>query len=164
VYVYVPTPEMLQSWKSKAKKGRIPLSKFVVEHVNNSLRVEEGEEGFKPRVKLIQELHKKDEEIRDLTRKNEITQLALERVENELRRYRAEPFLDDSFQGTHKYDRKLIELLRKGEPVDSDRLLHLLRISPKETDLVKAISRQLENLQNYGLVQKTHHGWRWVGK
>ena len=162
VYVYVPTAETLQTWKAKAKKGRIPLSKFVVEHVNNSLRMEEGEDGFKPRVKLIQELHSKDEEIQKLTRDLEISHLALERVENELRRYRAAPFLDEGFQGIRKYDKKLIEILRKGEPVDQDRLLHLLRISPKETELVKAVSNQLENLQAYGLVQKTHHGWKWV--
>jgi hypothetical protein len=134
VYVYVPTAETLQAWKAKAKKGKIPLSKFVVEHVNNSLRMEEGEDDFKPRVKLIEELHSKDEEIQKLTRENEIVKLALERVEGELRRYRAEPFLDESFQGIRKYDRKLIELLKKGKPIDSDHLLRMLRIGPKETD------------------------------
>jgi hypothetical protein len=164
VYVYVPTAETLQAWKAKAKKGKIPLSKFVVEHVNNSLRMEEGEDDFKPRVKLIEELHSKDEEIQKLTRENEIVKLALERVEGELRRYRAEPFLDESFQGIRKYDRKLIELLKKGKPIDSDHLLRMLRIGPKETDLVKAVSVQLENLQSYGLIKKSHLGWRWVAK
>jgi hypothetical protein len=163
VYVYVPSVQMLQDWKGKAKKAHAPLSKFVLEHVNNSLRQEEGED-YKPRVKLIEELRKKDEELQKLSRENEIIKLALERVETELRRYRAEPFLDDGFQGIRKYDRKLIELLRKGKAVDSDRLLHLLRINPREGDLVKAVSRQLENLQGYGLVRKTHHGWRWVSK
>jgi hypothetical protein len=83
---------------------------------------------------------------------------------NELRRYRAEPFLDESFQGARKYDKKLIELLKKGKAVDSDHLLRMLRIGAKETDLVKVVGIQLENLQSYGLVKKTHHGWRWVAK
>jgi len=154
----------MKNWKGKAEKSHVPLSKFVYEHVTNSLRQEEGEESYKPRAGLIEDLRKKDEEIQKLTRENEIVKLALERVENELRRYRAEPFLDDKFQGIRKYDKKLIDLLKKGEAIDSDHLLRLLRISPKETDLVKAVSKQLENLEAYGLVQKTRRGWRWVAE
>jgi hypothetical protein len=153
---------MVGDWKARAKKSNVSISQFVYEHVTNSLRQEEGEESYKPRAELIEELRKKDEAIEKLTRENEITKLALERVETELRRYRAEPFLEENFQGTRKYDTKLIELLKKGPPIDSDHLLRQLRISPRETELVKAVSRQLENLQDYGLVSKTHHGWKWV--
>ena len=70
--------------------------------------------------------------------------------------------MDDGFLGVRKYDKKLVELLKKGEAVDSDHLLHRLRINPKETDLVKAVSKQLENLEAYGLVQKTRRGWKWT--
>lgn len=164
IYVYTPSVETINQWKAKAGKAHVSISKFVLEHVANSLRQEAGEDGFTPRVKLIEELHKKDEAIQKLTRQNEITRLALERVENELRRYRAEPFLDDGFQGIRKFDRKLIELLKKGKPIDSDHLLRLLRITPDESDLVKAVGNQLENLEAYGLVRKTHHGWLWVAK
>jgi hypothetical protein len=155
---------MLEDWKSRAKKAHVPLSKFVLEHVNNSIRQEDGEESYKPRAQMIEDLRKKDEEIQKLTRENDIVKLALERVENELRRYRAEPFLDEKFQGIRKYDKKLIDLLKKGESIDSDHLLHMLRINPRETDLVKAVSYQLENLEAYGLIQKTRRGWRWVAK
>jgi hypothetical protein len=93
---------------------------------------------------------------------NEITKLALERVESELRKYRAEPFLEEKFSGIRKYDQKLIELLKKGETIDSDHPLRQLRVSPRETDRVKAVSKQLENLEAYGLVEKTRRGWRWV--
>jgi len=162
VYAYLPSVEMVGDWKARAKKSNVSISQFVYEHVTNSLRQEEGEESYKPRAELIEELRKKDDALEKLTRENEITKLALERVETELHRYRAEPFLGENFQGTRKYDTKLIELLKKGQPIDSDHLLRQLRISPRETDLVKAVSRQLENLQDYGLVRKTHHGWKWV--
>lgn len=164
VYVYAPSLQMLDEWKGRAKKAHVPLSKFVLEHVNNSLRQEDGEESYKPRVKLIEELSQKDKEIQELSRENETIKLALEHVENELRRYRAEPFLETDFQGVRKYDRKLIDLLKKGKALDNERILHLLRINPREGDLVKAVSVQLGNLQNYGLVRRTHHGWRWVGE
>jgi uncharacterized membrane protein len=97
-----------------------------------------------------------------LTRENEITNLALERVESELRRYRSEPFLQTNFRGLRKYDLKLIELLKKGPAIDSVELLRQLRISPRETDRVRAVSRQLENLEAYGLVEKTRRGWKWI--
>ena len=164
VYVYLPSVEMMTDWKSRAKKSNVPLSQFVLEHVTNSLRQEEGKENYKARTELIEELRKKDEAIEKLTRENEITRLALERVETELHRYRAEPFLEENFQGVRRYDKKLIELLKKGEAIDSDHLLRLLRISPKETDLVKAVSKQLENLEAYGLVDKTRRGWKWLGE
>jgi len=164
VYAYLPSVELVRDWKARAKKSNVSISEFVYEHVTNSLRQEDGEDAYKPRAQLIEDLRKKDEEIQKVTRENEITKLALERVETELRRYRAEPFLDDGFQGVRKYDKKLIELLKKGKPIDSDDILHLLRINPKETDLVKAVGRQLENLQAYGLVRKAHHGWSWIAK
>jgi hypothetical protein len=164
VYVYLPSVQLLQDWKGRAKKSHVPLSKFVFEHASNSLRQEDGEESYKPRAELIQELRKKEEEIQNLARENEIVKLALDRVENELRRYRLEPFLDENFQGLRRYDRKLVDLLKKGETIDSDHLLRMMRINPKETDLVKAVSKQLENLEAYGLIQKTRRGWKWIAK
>jgi len=162
IYVYLPSEEMVADWKAKAKKSNASLSRFVIEHVTNSLRQEQGREEYKSRADLIQQLRTKDEQIGKLTRENEIVKLALERVENELERYRAEPFLEESFKGIRRYDRRLIELLKKGDTVDSDHLLRLLKISPRDTPLVKAITKQLENLEAYGLAEKTLRGWRWV--
>ena len=163
IYVYLPSVEMVDDWKTGAKKGNVSISSFVIEHVANSLRQEEGEEEYKPRATLIQQLREKDENIEKLTRDNEILKLALERVENELRRYRAEPFLDETFKGIRGYDRRLIELLKKGNSVDSDHLLRLLKIDPRDTPLVKAVARQLENLEAYGIVEKMRRGWKWKG-
>jgi hypothetical protein len=154
---------MVDDWKTGAKKGNVSISSFVIEHVANSLRQEEGEEEYKPRATLIQQLREKDENIEKLTRDNEILKLALERVENELRRYRADPFLDEAFKGIRGYDRRLIELLKKGDSVDSDHLLRLLKIDPRDTPLVKAVARQLENLEAYGIVEKMRRGWKWKG-
>ena len=162
IYVYLPSVELVKDWKVKAKKSGASVSRFVIEHVTNSLRQEEGEEGYKSRAELMQQIRDKDEQIQKLTRENEIVKLALERVENELQRYRAEPFLEEGFKGIRRYDRRLIELLKKGDTVDSDHLLHLLKINPRDTPLVKAVTKQLENLEAYGLVDKTLRGWKWV--
>jgi len=47
--------------------------------------------------------------------------------------------------------------------LDSYRLLEDLNIDPSDTDLVRAVSRQLEDLEAYGLLARTSYGWRWVG-
>ena len=162
IYVYLPSVELVKDWKAKARKSNASVSRFVIEHVANSLRQEEGEEAYKSRAELLQQIREKDEQIQKLTRENEIVKLALDRVENELQRYRAEPFLEESFTGIRRYDRRLIELLKKGDTVDSDHLLRLMKISPRDAPLVKAISNQLGNLEAYGLVEKTRRGWKWV--
>jgi ribosomal protein L16 Arg81 hydroxylase len=162
IYVYLPSVELVKDWKARAKKSSASISRFVIEHVTNSLRQEEGEQGYKSRAELMQQIREKDEQIEKLTRENEIVKLALERVENELERYRAAPFLEEDFKGIRRYDRRLIELLKKGEAVDSDHLLRILKINPRDTPLVKAISNQLGNLEAYGLVEKTRRGWKWI--
>lgn len=162
VYVYLPSLETVEEWKAKARKSNVSVSHFVIEHVSNSLRQEDGEEEYKPRAALIQQIREKEEQVEKLSRENEVLRLALERVENELQRYRAEPFLQEDFRGIRGYDRRLIEVLRKGDAIDSDHILRLLRIDPRDTLLVKAIGKQLDNLDAYGLVEKTRRGWRWI--
>jgi hypothetical protein len=42
-------------------------------------------------------------------------------------------------------------------------MLELLGIDPKDTDIVKAISLELEALENYGMIISNARGWRWIG-
>ena len=79
LYAYLPSAAIVRDWKVKAKKSNVSVSQFIFEHVSNSLRQEEGEEDYKPRVELIEDLREKDETIDKLTREVEITKLALER-------------------------------------------------------------------------------------
>jgi hypothetical protein len=53
--------------------------------------------------------------------------------------------------------------LKKQGPIDSYRLLEALAIDPREAELVKGVSAELEALENYGLIVSTPRGWRWVG-
>jgi hypothetical protein len=73
-------------------------------------------------------------------------------LEHELRRYRTGIFLEERFEGVRKYDKELIEILKKRGVVDSDALLRELNIDPREGELVQALAKQLENLETYGLV------------
>ena len=47
--------------------------------------------------------------------------------------------------------------------MDNYRLLEDLGIDPRESDLVKAVSKQLEELEGYGMIKPEGKGWRWIG-
>ncbi|MEM2873508.1 MAG: hypothetical protein QXD82_04980 [Nitrososphaerales archaeon] len=163
IYVYLPSLEMVREWKSRADKAGVSISKFVIDRVENSIRREEGEEGYLSRVELIKKLNDSEEELKKLKDENRLLKRLVENLDNELKRYRAKPFIEEDFQGTRRFDKELIELLRKGESYSDEEILAKLNIDPTDTDLVKAISKQLEALEGYDLVEYTGRGWRWKG-
>ena len=93
--------------------------------------------------KEIGKLRADNKQLRDeLKLKN----IVLEKYETELRRYRSETFLEDKFEGVRKYSKEIIAILKRRNVVESHSLLEQLGIDPKESDLVKAVSKQLEDL------------------
>jgi hypothetical protein len=38
----------------------------------------------------------------------------------------------------------------------------LFGINPTEFELVKAVSKQLEDLEAYGMIEATSKGWKWI--
>ncbi len=161
IYVYLPNVQMANEWKKLAEKARIPISKFVVEYVENSLK-QEDKKGYASRAELIKQLREKDEEITKLKQENRMLKMLTENLDKELKRYRAKPFLEEDFEGIRAYDKELVELLRKSKTIDSDHILRELGIRAKDIELVKAVNKQLENLQAYGLIEPTARGWRWI--
>jgi hypothetical protein len=141
VYVYLPTAEDKQRWQSLADEAGVPLSRFVIELVENAL-VEESD--FKPRGELVKEIGKLRAENRELRDDLKQKKIVLEKYENELKRYRNEAFVEEKFEGVRKYNKEIIAILKRSGVVDSYELLEELGIDPKETDLVRAVSKQLE--------------------
>ncbi|MEM2129150.1 MAG: hypothetical protein QXZ70_00980 [Candidatus Bathyarchaeia archaeon] len=162
IYVYLSSIEQKERWQKNADNAGVSISKFVVEHVENSLRQEE-EPGYKSRGELWKEINRLRQQVRDLLKKCRLLETVVERQEQELRRYRAKPFLDEVFEGRRGYEKDLVSLLKNREIATSDQLLAHLGVDPSEFDLVKAVSKQLENLEAYGLVKSTPRGWKWIG-
>ena len=161
IYIYLPSIETTRRWKELAKKAGTSISKFVIEHVENSLRQEEGD--YKPRIDLINKIEKLEEENSELRKERRMLGIVVERLESELKHYRAKPFLEERFEGVRKYEKDLVDLLRKRRKVMSDEILDAMNIDPKDSELVKAVNRQLENLEGYGLVKVIPGGWKWTG-
>jgi predicted DNA-binding protein len=160
VYLYLPSTEDKQRWDSLAKNAKVPLSKFVIEIVENALA---DESDFTPRGELVKQLGTFREEIRKLQEELKLKNIVIDKYESELKRYRGAVFLESEFKGSRTHSKELVDILKRGKVVDSYRILEDLGIDPRETDLVKAVSVQLENLESYGLVSSTQRGWRWVG-
>lgn len=169
VYIYLPTLERKEEWGKIAEGYGMSLSKWITRVVEDSIQSEKERER-----KTLKEIEEENETLRDqvakLREKLRQSSIIRENMEREIRIYRAEPFLNPSFSGARKYDKELIDLLRSTKGVDgrpkilSDMdIFDYLGVSPTEEDAVKAISSQLRNLEEFGLVEYAPKGWRWVG-
>jgi len=163
IYVYLPSLEMVENWKRGAERAGVSISRFVVERVEDSIRREEGDESYLSRAELVKRLRSTEEELKKLREENRLLKRLVENLDNELKRYRAQPFLQETFEGVRRFDRDLVELLRRGGSYTQEEILAHLNIDPSDVDLVKAVDRQLEALEAYGLVEYRGRGWRWKG-
>ena len=161
IYVYLPSLEMVKDWKCRAEKSGVSISRFVIERVEDSLRSEEGEDAYINRAELVKKLRDSENELKKARNENRLTKKLAENLDNELRRYRAQPFLEESFEGVRRFDRDLVELLKKGGSLTQEQILASLNVDPSDSDLVKAVSRQLEALEAYGLLDYRGRGWKW---
>ena len=161
IYAYLPSQKMAEDWKNRADKASTSISKFVIDKVEDSIRRDEGEEGYLNRLDLIKKLSKAEEELRQLRKDNRLLKKLVENLDNEAKRLRAEPFLDDSFRGVRRYNQEIIDLLKQAGSYSGDEILAHLNINPSDSDLVKAVNKQLELLESYGLVEYVGRGWKW---
>jgi predicted RNase H-like nuclease (RuvC/YqgF family) len=163
IYVYLPSHDMVKRWKELAKKQGTSISKFVIEHVESSLRQQDYESGFIPRAELMKRLRELEEENASLKKENRMLKLALEKLDDELRSYRAKPFLIEDYQGMRGLEKKLVEVLKRRRFVRGEELLELLSVNPLDIELTKGVYQQLKVLEAYGLVKTLPDGWRWLG-
>lgn len=120
------------------------------------------EEGGVPRHKVLKEqevLKAENKTLRDDLRQKEIV---LDRYEGELRRYRSQPFQEEDFKGMRRFSKELVDFLKARGQADSYKILEALGIDPRESELVKAVSRQLEELEGYGMIKAEGRAWKWI--
>jgi hypothetical protein len=160
VYLYLPSARDKARWEKLAEEAGVPLSKFVIEVFESTLAEESD---FKPRGELVKEIGKLRSENKVLRDDLNQKKIVLEKYETELKRYRSQAFVENKFEGVRKYNRELIAVLKQGIVLDSYKLLEELGIDPNDSQLVKALSQQLEELEAFGLVTSTQRGWKWAG-
>ncbi len=161
VDVYLDTLERKERWQELAEEEDESLSKFVQRAVEYA--IEMGGPDFSDVGEQSEQLQELQDEVRALRKDHKQKDIVIEKLESELKRHRLEPFTEEAFAGTRQYDEELIEVLQSADRIKGDDILRRLDIDPSETDLIKAVDNQLQQLEGYGLVASTPKGWRWVG-
>lgn len=163
IYVYLPSHDMVRRWKRLADKQGTSISKFVIEHVESSLHKEEGlKSGFKARAELLKRVEELGEENAELKKEVRMLRLAMDKLEEELRGYRAKPFAAKEYRGMRGFERKLGELLMSRKRIRGEEIFDLLGIDPRDREVTKAVYEQLKLLEAFGFVKAVADGWRWV--
>jgi len=169
VTLYLPTEEMKENWYNIARKKRgMSVSYFVIEVVEDYLqknREFSTKEDISSELEMVVRKNKKLQlENADLQKKVDMLNLLTERYEKQLMGYRNKTFIEnDKFDGVRKYQQTLIELFKRKSSVYEDELIDLLHIDPSDGNTLKAISKQIEYLEDYGLIQPIRGGWKWKG-
>jgi hypothetical protein len=162
IYPYVPSLEMARKWKQLSEKAGITISKFVVEHVENSLRQEDQKDGYIPRLQLLEELRRLREENKDLLKRTRLLDTVVDRYEKELQTYRMKSFADEEFRGRRKYESQLVEEFKKHKEIRKESLLNVVNADPSDKVTVKALRVTIENLERYGMIKDLGGKWRWL--
>ena len=159
IWLYCKSREQKEQWQALAEKADTPLSAWCASIIEERLAEDNG---LMPRHKLAKDLESlkaDNESLREDLRRKE---LVLERYEAELRRYRAEPFQGEQFAGIRPYSKELVEILKARGHVGSYQILELLGITPGEAEAIKAVSKQLEELEKFNLIKADGKGWQWI--
>ncbi len=159
IWLYCRSKAQKDEWQALAGKANTPLSVWCTSIIEERIAEEED---HRPRHKIVKELEslKADNKaLRDDLRQKEVV---LQRYEAELRRYRAEPFQAEAFKGVRTFSKELVDILKARPHVGSYEILELLGIKPDEPQSIKAVSKQLEELEKFNLVKADGKGWQWI--
>ena len=159
IWLYCKSKAQKDEWQALAERANTPLSTWCAAIIEE--RLAEEESGI-PRQKVMKELETLKEENTTLREDFRQKETVLTQYEAELRRYRSEPFLHDNFKGIRPYSEELVKILKARGRVDGYRLLELLGIKSGEAEAIKAVSRQLEELEKFGLAKTDGANWQWI--
>lgn len=160
VFVYIPSFEMREDWKRRAEDYK-SMSQFVIEHVQNSLALQDEDLQIQPRSEIITENQQLKENIQKLKKQNELLTSYAENLEKENKRYRAEKLTGSFELDINEYDINLINLLRSRGKVSEDDLYKELKLDPNDQKMISAVQKQLEFLEQTKAVLYEKGYWVW---
>lgn len=166
ITIYPSAQEIKEKWFEIAKKEGLSVSNFVIEVVEEYIQQKEGFSSKNELSKNLKSLTEQNERLREenieLSKKVDILNLLADRYENQLTEYKNKTFIENGkFEGVREYQQNLIELFKQKSSIGEDEVVDLLHINPHDVETLKAISKQIELLQDFGVVEKIRGGWRW---
>ena len=158
ISLYVFSDKEKAHYLELARAAGVPLSKFLISKIEEAL----AEKKRKPAVSL-KELEDLRARVHDLEEEIRLKDMILQKYKSAVEKQQSLSFLDDNFKGKRVLDLNLIDVLKKHGSIHEGRLMALLNVDPLDTELSQSLSKQLEDLEGYGLIKKGSQGWRWVG-
>jgi hypothetical protein len=156
--VYFPSQKFLEKWKGQSKSAKMTLSSWIFQTVETSLDTS---------TTSIQEITRAksslQDENRQLRRDLENTMKLMEVYKTEVFTLRNEVFLKTDLNGRGKFDDRLLRTLRSGGVWRARDILRELDVDAKDIDAIQIVTKQLQTLQDIGIVQESAVGWKWVG-
>lgn len=154
---YFPTKEIFDDWKKAAEKYGSSLSNYIFEMAERGRAEEDAS-----RPDLVRENSNLEVTNRKLADEIKLLKINIENIQAENYKLRFAGFERIDSDTSHEYDAALVAMLKKGKVLDSVEILDNLGIDPRDSEAVKLVSTQLEELRRFGLVRETHNGWRWA--
>jgi hypothetical protein len=157
--LYFPSAEDLKRWKSIAEAAKMPFAKWIYETVEQHLASKE----IGPRPDQLKELSELKEEVQQLRAMIRTKDSLLQKLETDLYKSKFAGFEEADGEGLFSYDVQLIEVLKRGKTIEGYSILRELGIDPKDSQVIRLLKNQLEELRKFGLITETANGWRWIG-
>jgi len=156
VTVYVPDIETLELWKKKA--GNMSLSKFVVKTVNDSIS---GRGVSREMVKEMElRTSKLEAECKRLREREAELLSKLDAIYKELKLCVAKGAAENREFDPYEINRALVEALKSGKKTEEE-LLEIMGASDNP-EALRALSRQLAALMDFGFVEFDGRHWCWI--
>jgi hypothetical protein len=153
--IYAESSQEYDGWVIEAKAAGVSLSKWISEMIiraksatKRSARLDDSSDLQAKISKLMQEIETKD--------------LLIEKQRTELLKIKQAAFLQPELRGVIQFDVKLVKLLDKGGVWTQDKLCEALHIDLHDSDAMKIVARQLQELRGFDFIEETARGWRWI--
>jgi len=159
IWLYCHSVEDKKRYQALADVADAPLSKYLLGIIDDALAAREDPGNRAATVKELDALKEENKKLREDLR---LRGMLIERLETENKKHKEAAFLNPSFSGVREYDPEIIEAIRNHGPIRTPRLLERLNIDPGDLNGIEALSRQLENLEAHGLVERSSNGWMWA--
>jgi hypothetical protein len=159
IWLYCHSVEDKKRYQELANAADTPLSKYLLGIIDDALAAREDPENRAATMKELDALKEDNKKFRENLR---LSRMLIERLEAENKKYKEAAFLNPSFTGVREYDAEVVEAIKTYGPIRTPRLLERLNIDPTDLEGIEALSRQLENLEAHGLVERFSNGWMWA--
>ena len=159
--VYLPTEEMVEKWREEAKRYGVPLSRFIVEMVDDSIR--KNPAGMTPREELEKELNDVKAEMKQVKIRLESAEKALKQADVTIADYRSrlsDPVLSPE---DAELTSRLIEMFLTEKVLNVDEVPDRFGIKLDDMEAVNRLRSSVDLLKKAGLVETGMFEWRWIG-